>query len=142
MAFNLDKLAELSKPRSAESIEREVWYRDNREWLLISQQIALAIFFILQKEHISQKELAERMGVSPTYVGKLLKGKENLTLETIVKVEKAIGHQLISTCKPYLNTTIMKVLPKVDPINQVSSNEYSAIKTYKGGYYETEIAVA
>lgn len=138
MAFNLDRLNKLAQPRSAESVANEQWYRENREWLLISQQIALAIFFFLQEERISQKELAERMGVSPTYVGKLLKGKENLTLETIVKVQKAIGHQLISTCKPYSTTAILKISPKVEPTNQIHSHEYSSTNNYSWGYYSTE----
>ena len=35
------------------------------------------------------------MKVSPQYVGKLLKGKDNLTLETIAKMEKALGCTLV-----------------------------------------------
>ena len=31
------------------------------------------------------------MGVSPAYVGKLLKGRENLTLETIWKIQVVLG---------------------------------------------------
>ena len=39
---------------------------------------------------ITQEELAFRMGVSPQYVGRILKGQENLTLAVIAKIEKAL----------------------------------------------------
>jgi len=35
------------------------------------------------------------MGVTPQYINKIVKGKENLTLETIAKIEKALGITLI-----------------------------------------------
>ncbi len=44
---------------------------------------------------LTQKELAERMGCSQQYVSLILKGKENLTLETISKLEKVLGTELI-----------------------------------------------
>ena len=47
---------------------------------------------------LTQKELAERMGCSQQYVSLILKGKENLTLETIAKLETALDFELfIST---------------------------------------------
>jgi antitoxin component HigA of HigAB toxin-antitoxin module len=36
---------------------------------------------------MTQKQLAEKMGCSQQYVSLLLKGNENLTLETIAKIE-------------------------------------------------------
>ena len=35
------------------------------------------------------------IGVSPQYVNKIVKGKENLTLDTISKLEQALGIKLI-----------------------------------------------
>ncbi|MBR3567213.1 MAG: helix-turn-helix transcriptional regulator [Salinivirgaceae bacterium] len=37
---------------------------------------------------LTHKQLAERMHCSPQYVSRLLKGEENLSLETICKLEK------------------------------------------------------
>ncbi|WP_409014460.1 MULTISPECIES: hypothetical protein [Dyadobacter] len=39
------------------------------------------------------------MGCSPQYIGKTLKGSENLTLQTICKMEKVLQIKLIET--PY-----------------------------------------
>ena len=70
----------------------------------MSQDIALAIHYHLRQSGMSQKSLAEKLGVSPTYVAKLLKGNENLTLETISKVQEVIGRELVSVCRPYEHT--------------------------------------
>ena len=45
---------------------------------------------------MSQKKLADKMGVSPQYINKVVKGKENLTLETITKIEQILGIILIN----------------------------------------------
>ena len=44
---------------------------------------------------LSQKELAERMGCTQQFVSLILKGKENLTLETISKLERVLGADLL-----------------------------------------------
>ncbi|PLX14061.1 MAG: hypothetical protein C0594_00540 [Marinilabiliales bacterium] len=44
---------------------------------------------------MTQRRLAEEMGVSPQYINKVVKGKENLTLETISKIESVLGITLI-----------------------------------------------
>ena len=69
--------------------------RDNREWLKKSAAIAVKIFTALKSKGFSQKELAERMGVSPQQVNKIVKGQENLTLETISKIEMVLGIDII-----------------------------------------------
>jgi transcriptional regulator with XRE-family HTH domain len=73
------------------------WEADNLDWLEISAQIAVRVLSALRKgcEVKSQKELAEKMNVSPQYINKIVKGRENLSLETIVKLEKALNIRLI-----------------------------------------------
>ena len=44
---------------------------------------------------MKQKTLAELLGVSAQQVSKILKGKENLTLDTISKLEKVLGISII-----------------------------------------------
>ena len=45
---------------------------------------------------LTQKALAERMGCSQQYVSRIVKGRENLSLETIVKLEEALEVDIIS----------------------------------------------
>ena len=39
---------------------------------------------------LTQKALAERMGCSQQYISRVLKGTENLSIETISKIENAL----------------------------------------------------
>lgn len=70
--------------------------RENRDWLKVSREIALKILRAIREEGISQKELAERLSVSPQQVSKWVKGKENFTIETLTRIEGALGTCLIS----------------------------------------------
>ncbi len=71
------------------------WREINKSWLRHSRQIALKIAKTLKAQGLSQKQLAERLQVSPQQVSKILKGTENMTLETIAKIESALDISLI-----------------------------------------------
>ena len=77
--------------------EKAQWRRENRRWLRYSGFIALSVLKRLEEEGMSQKELAEKMNCSPQYISKLLKGSENLTLDTISKLEKTLGINLVES---------------------------------------------
>ncbi len=98
MNFNIEKLNKIAKPRSVKAIERARLRKENREWLSLSQEIALAIHYYIRKAGSTQKKLAEDLNVSPAYVAKLLKGGENLTLETICKIQHVIGEEFMCKC--------------------------------------------
>ena len=69
----------------------------NRIWLRYSQSIAMLAADAMEEEDLTQKALAERMGCTQQYVSRILKGQENLTLETISKLETALGLNIISS---------------------------------------------
>ena len=73
--------------------------KENRDWLELSFSIALKILRYLRSNKLSQKQLAEVLDWSPQYLNKVLRGKENLTLETICKIERATGLALIQVPK-------------------------------------------
>lgn len=50
----------------------------------------------MEQMKISQKQLAERMNCSQQYISKILKGKENLSLETLTKIENALDIQILT----------------------------------------------
>lgn len=75
--------------------EEAEWNRDNWSWLRHSQMIAVKMLLAMKKEGLTQKELSERMGCTQQYVSKILKGKENLSLEILTKIEIALGITLI-----------------------------------------------
>lgn len=76
--------------------ERAKFRRENRDWLKKSQAIAIKVNGIIHEQGISQKDLAALMNVSPQQINKILKGQENLTLETIGRLENALGTTLIT----------------------------------------------
>jgi transcriptional regulator with XRE-family HTH domain len=49
---------------------------------------------LMKKQGLSQKDLAEKIGVKQPYIARLLKGRENLTVATMVKLSRALGANL------------------------------------------------
>lgn len=76
--------------------EEAEWRRKNREWLRYSQRIALLLLSYMKSEHLTQAAVAERMGCTQQYVSKILKGTENLTIETIAQIEHITSHKLLA----------------------------------------------
>lgn len=96
MKFNVEIMKEISRPMTEDERLEIDTRNENREWLALSAKFALLLRHILRTEKMTQKELAERMGVSCVQVTKLLSGKENIGLQTIAKVEKALGRNLVA----------------------------------------------
>lgn len=71
------------------------WRQENEAWLDLSFAIAVKILRTLRNRNMTQKDLAVALGLSPQYVNKIVKGSENLTIETITKIEKALQISLI-----------------------------------------------
>lgn len=89
-------LDNLASPTPDKWREKAEWRRANREWLRKSQDIAVTLLDCMAAKGMTQKELAKQMEVSPQYINRILKGSENLTLETISKFESLLGITLIS----------------------------------------------
>jgi len=64
-------------------------------WRKKAGRISLHLRKKLRNEGLKQTDLAEMLNVSPQQVNKWLKGKENLKLETIAKLEQALNIELI-----------------------------------------------
>ena len=76
--------------------EEAEWRRDNWSWLQYSQKIAVKILLRMKQTGLTQQALAERMNCSQQYVSKILKGNENLSLDTLSKLEEVLGMNLLS----------------------------------------------
>ena len=75
--------------------EEAEWRRDNWSWLQHSQKIAVKVLLQMKQVGLTQKALAERMNCTQQYVSKILKGKENMSLDTLTRLEIALGINLI-----------------------------------------------
>ena len=76
--------------------EEAEWRRENKTWLIYSKRIAVMLLSYMKREHLTQSAMAERMHCTQQYVSKILKGTENLSLETLTKLEQAMGERLIA----------------------------------------------
>lgn len=119
----------------------------NRSRLRESQKIALKVLEKLDKPGWSQRRLAEEMGVSPQYISKIVKGKENLTLDTQLQLQEILDIPILATYyenrfEELANSFSVKeteayVIPVVQKVslveerslftNQVSTNIYGAM---------------
>lgn len=129
MGKSLDKLNELAAGRTSTWHEEALWFRKNSNWLKRSSKIAIRILSELDRKGLSQKELASKMGVTPQYVNKIVKGKENLSLESISKIEEALEISLISinsyTHYAHANTPPMDLLNKHIHLSETRSSTVS-----------------
>ena len=66
----------------------EYWVED------AAVSFTVQLYELMKKRGISQVKLAERLGVSPPYVARILKGRENLTIASMVKLARAVGVKL------------------------------------------------
>ena len=112
MRVDFDRLKQIAVPMTEEERRVEQERAENREARRYSALVALTVRRELRIKGISQQSFADRLGVSPQYLGKILKGNENLTLETIGKIERVIG-------RPILKVMVEEDKP-VDSVYRVS----------------------
>lgn len=112
MKFSVEKLKKIAKPLPEES-RAELMYRDeNREFLALSEKFALKVRYLLRRKGLTQAELAEKMGVTPTQISKMLSGKENIQLKTIAKLQLALDTSLIDFSIEEEEETFYKLVDK------------------------------
>lgn len=95
----LARMEQLQSSKPSEWRENAECERENRGWLRHSQFIAVMVLGKLRELHLTQKDLAGMLGCSQQYVSKIVKGKENLSLETISKLEDVLNISFFSS--PY-----------------------------------------
>jgi len=108
-----DQLDKLSK--IVGGFERSNWLLEakarqvNNDEILARQKIAFRILRTLRQTNTSQKQLAEMLAVSPQQVNKWVKGSENFSIGTIMKIQQALNIILIEIVepKPQMRTTML-----------------------------------
>lgn len=95
MDIIVKKLSEHTSSTPSKWKERVKFRQENKEWLSFSRHIAVKILEKMDSDNISQKDLAAKLHCSQQYVSKILKGGENLSLQTIFRIESALGIVLI-----------------------------------------------
>ena len=89
------RLKEHQSPTPTKWREMAEWRQQNKSWLRHSQRIAVKTLEKKDELSMTPKQLADLMGCSQQYVSKVLKGQENLSLETMSKIEECLHISLL-----------------------------------------------
>ena len=96
MTYTKKTIKDISVPSHENWIEDVAWRKENKAWLRKSTAITLRILDALDELNWNKAKLAQEMAVSPQQVSKYVKGEENFKLETLCKLEKVLGIELVT----------------------------------------------
>lgn len=85
---------EQQKPTSFEALYQEAQTHDDYWVAGAIQDFTEEVCRLMEIQKVSRGELARRLGSSPAYVTKILRGNVNFTLASMVKVARALGAEL------------------------------------------------
>ena len=86
-----EKLQKLSSGTSLGWLDDARFVEENEEMLAMSAKVAMAILKVMKLQKLSNRALAQKLGISPQSVGKQLSGNANFTFETLQKYGKVLG---------------------------------------------------
>jgi transcriptional regulator with XRE-family HTH domain len=115
---NLENFQKLVSNDQSGWLDKFLYYKANKSWLDKSAMVAVNVLDTLKTKGWSQKDLAQKMKVSAQQVNKILKGQQNLTFETISKLEGALDISLVeiidykSVAEIKTNSTKIKAVEK------------------------------
>lgn len=135
---NKEKFLALVSEEDSGTLERNRERIRKRAMLRESQQIALKVLMKLDDLGWSQKDLAKAMGVTPQQITKIVSGKENLTIETQIKLQNILDIPVLASYYENKMTemdqwiiTIEKRVEKIVAQAFEYSNNYQSTKTLK-----------
>lgn len=119
---------------------------ERQEWRELAASIAFTVLALLDKQGMTKQQLAKKMGVKPQYVSRVVKGKANITLDTITKLEKALGESIISVSDPTVKISASTPTAVIVPNTQwkVVLHRIISVKescNYDNALCESEICV-
>lgn len=65
--------------------------QENETWLRWSRRVALCIVDYMQEKSLTRSDIAEKLGVSPQYVSRILSGNTNFSFKSIAEIESKLG---------------------------------------------------
>lgn len=135
---NKEKFSTLVSKEKTETLNRNKERIKNRSMLRESQRIALKVLLKLDELGWTQRDLAEKLEVSPQQINKIVSGKENLTIETQIKLQDTLEIPVLASYyENKMNTVqewILTIEKRVEKIvmqsNQIHTH-YQSFKTVK-----------
>lgn len=97
MKSNKEKFLSLVSKENTNTVDKNRERIKNRARLRESQYIALKVLDKLDEKGWTQKKLAVAMNVSPQQISKIVSGKENLTLDTQIKIQTILDIPILAS---------------------------------------------
>ena len=72
-------------------VEDAKWRKENEVWLRWSRGIALSVVDYMQKNGLTRSDIANKLGVSPQYVSRILSGNTNFSFKSVAEIERKLG---------------------------------------------------
>jgi transcriptional regulator with XRE-family HTH domain len=82
------------KPRSFSELFQEVEQHEDYWVAGAIVEFTESLVREMERQGMTRVELARRLGTSPAYVTKILRGKVNFTLATMVRLARVLGGEL------------------------------------------------
>jgi len=120
---NLNKLISKTPSNWRNKAEKRI---SEKDWKKNSRAVAITVLSQLREKNLTQTDLANLIGVSRQQISKIVKGQENLTFETVGKLEKALDITIMKIANKSTNENVTKIsLPtiKVEPRIFLSVNK-------------------
>lgn len=84
---------------------------NNEEEVLAGKKIVLKVLRYMESNNMTQKELAEKLGVSPQYINKFLHGQEcDIKVSTAIRYGRILNTKLIEIPEDDFAPSVTKVL--------------------------------
>ncbi len=87
----INNLEKHSTGKTSDFVARAREQQKNKSWIRLSKYIAVITLSKMEELGLNQTQFAKLMGCSQQYISKILKGNENLSLETISKIEECLN---------------------------------------------------
>lgn len=101
---------------------------ENEEELLACRRIILRIVRYMKDNKMSQKDLAQKLNVSPQYINKLIHGQDlDLKITTVLRYGRILGIKLITLPEdePFVSQNTICYYQAVTPISNIGNNRYN-----------------
>lgn len=141
---NLENFQKLVSDEKSGWLDKFLYHQSNKKWLDKSAKVAVNVLEALHEKGLSQKDLAEKMNVSAQQINKIVRGKQNLTFETIAKLETALEISLVeiieykSINEIKTNATVFKAAKKT--ISEKIALEPFGIQLFSDNFKKKESA--
>jgi transcriptional regulator with XRE-family HTH domain len=136
-----EKVAKTNDELIAEQLRTDPEFRAEWERTALARAVAVAIVRYRADHDLSQRELAERVGMKQPQVARLELGEVNPSMETLMRVSAQLGIEFTIDVRP-AGTTVHNVTKRAQVNNLVGSIRTSEAEVLVAGATEARFTPA